>query len=507
MRRPPRFLLKPQALTRHNSLQNLTKNQARSLSTNNHQSSYGFSGAGFLGAYHVGACACLHRHGWLPNPDDSLIGTRNNNIIGSNAQQWPLITGVSAGSMVASAMMAGVDPEPDGMEVALEAARRTRKLVRAAEINEPHSKVKKGEDGNEKDVKRGRKGGIGDLGLSLDVFTPGFSLIDQVEGPFREAMVKALGGTLPPNLNHETITNSNDDEGGDNANIHSLYDIDPELFARRFPKGSLRLGITDRRALWPSVRGSKILDAYRYVDSFRNVEDVIACCMLSSYIPGVTGTLKLNQNVPDFLGGFFNSNSTNSNSLGKGLVLNDTTDRAGRRLREMRRIGLVKHGQTGMPVMDEVGDATQLQDKTITTTENATPYYTDYWDGGLVDVFPTFDANTVIITPMNGLFDPNPVICPLMPSTESELNAVNAIEDDASSQMQQQQQSTTTNSWQSNMLFRNLLQSYLPSTFRHCAKSRLGLNSKNVSTALKMMFSPEDEELYLRFREGYDDTR
>ena len=32
------------------------------------------------------------------------------------------------------------------------------------------------------------------LGASLDVLTPGFSLIDQVEGPFRDALARALGG-------------------------------------------------------------------------------------------------------------------------------------------------------------------------------------------------------------------------------------------------------------------------------------------------------------------------
>jgi hypothetical protein len=32
-----------------------------------------------------------------------------------------------------------------------------------------------------------------------------------------------------------------------------------------------------------------------------------------------------------------------------------------------------------------------------------------------VDVFPTIDKNTVIVAPLNGLFDPNPSICPPMP--------------------------------------------------------------------------------------------
>ena len=81
--------------------------------------SIGFSGAGFLGCYHVGVAACLHKHSILPDPI-------NDNSYDTN--KMPLLTGVSAGSMIASATLAGVNPEPDGMEVVLTAARRTREL-------------------------------------------------------------------------------------------------------------------------------------------------------------------------------------------------------------------------------------------------------------------------------------------------------------------------------------------------------------------------------------------
>ena len=55
----------------------------------------------------------------------------------------------------------------------------------------------------------------------------------------------------------------------------------------------------------------------------------------------------------------------------------------------------------------------------------------------------------------------------------------------------------------------NLLQSYvptLPETFRHCSKSNLGLNMQNARTVKEMILSSDDEQLYERFREGYDDT-
>jgi len=394
--------------------------------------SFGFSGAGFLGCYHVGVASCLHRQGLLPNPNDSSASP-------------PFVTGVSAGSMIAAAILAGVNPDPDGMEVVLEAARKTRELTKAHGSN-----------------------------VSLDVLTPGFSLVDQVETPFRAAIIKNLGGTIP-------------DSGqlhGENGN---LYDIDPDLFKRRFPDGSLRIGLTDRRVLGPG----NILEAYRYVDSYRNVEDIVASCMLSSYIPGGTGPLHLHDKVPGFLTGLFVTNDTSSvneikNTAGEHESMNDTVHRAGRRLRHMERDGLVKHGKTGLPIVPE--QHKQHSDPTQAVTLNST----DFLDGGIADVFPTFDAQTIIIAPVNGVFHPNPAICPINASEEAELNII----DDQ-----------TPTSQLPPLYLQSLMRSYIPKTFKHCHKARLGLNTKNAKAALKMVFSSEDEELYQIFREGYDDAR
>ena len=233
--------------------------------------SFGFSGAGFLGCYHVGAAACLMRQGHLPRPADDRAAS-------------PRLTGVSAGSMIAAAVFAGVPPDPDGMEVVLEAARRARALAR--------TRV-----------------------WSLDVLTPGFSLIDAVEGPFRKALAQALGGYR---------------EIDEHTGEVRFRDIDPELFARRFPEGSLRIGLTDPRAMWPAVA-----KAYRYVERYRDLEDVVACSMLSSYIPGVTGPLKLRDK--------------------------DTSDRAGARLKEMVDLGFV-HYYTGVPVFKDAAKDLQFCD-------------------------------------------------------------------------------------------------------------------------------------------------
>ncbi|KAL3774623.1 hypothetical protein ACHAWO_001994 [Cyclotella atomus] len=410
-----------------------------SATSPNNDISFGFSGAGFLGCYHVGVAACLHRQGILPNPNDS-----------SNGTSPPLVTGVSAGSMIAAAVLAGVQPDPDGMEVVLEAARKTRALAKSNDFN-----------------------------VSLDVLTPGFSLIDQVEEPFQVSLVKALGGRIP-----EKISDQIDDS--------NVYDIDPNLFQRRFPDGSLRLGLTDRRVFGPR----SILESYRYVDSFRNVDDIIATCMLSSYIPGGTGPLHLHDKMPEFLIGLFGSNN-NSGSTARSVkdnTINDTVHRAGTRLREIEAAGLVKHGRTGLPVLPQKpNQETELDQKPIVLNS------TDFWDGGIADVFPTFDDRTIIIAPVNGFFS-NPAICPMHSADE-------VVEEVTSQDSDGKTSSATTAKKPIQLQLQTLIRTYIPKTFRHCNKAELGLNNRNAKAVLKMAFSSEDEELYQIFRDGYDDAR
>lgn len=399
--------------------------------TNNKRPSFGFSGAGFLGCYHVGVCAALHKHGLLPHPDDDSS---------YNTNKMPLLTGVSAGSMIAAATLAGVHPENDGMNVVLEAARRTR------ELNSQQS-------------------------VSLDVLTPGFSLIDQVEGPFRDAMAKSLGGYCQT------------DKSSGNTTIH---DIDPDLFDRRYPEGTLRIGLTDRRGLLSSISGS-----YRYVDKYRNLEDVIACSMLSSYIPGITGPLNLKDKVPTFLGDLLNAGASNADDNTVNTYGVDASDRAGLLLKEMTQLGHVKHGKTGLPVVENETDQVKGESEEDDTTKKQMPEATIYWDGGIADVFPTIDKDTVIVAPVNGLFD-NPAICPRIPNADT---------------IQEQQYTSSSLQQPNNALLQNYLLRYIPTTFRHCSKSQLGLNTQNAYTALKMIFSSDDDELYLRFQEGYDDAK
>ena len=123
----------------------------------------------------------------------------------------------------------------------------------------------------------------------------------------------------------------------DTTGKFTIHDIDPEIFRRRVQPGLLRIGLTDKRGLWPTPVGTlrqRFMDSYRYVDSYRDIEDVIACSMLSSYVPGLTGSLNgVKDDLPAFLSGLL-SNDNNNIGLKKGsssnnATRNDTTVRAG----------------------------------------------------------------------------------------------------------------------------------------------------------------------------------
>jgi hypothetical protein len=445
----------------------------------------------------VGVAACLRKHGRLPRPDEigGIGGTT-----ATTATTMPILTGVSAGSMIAAAILVGVNPDPDGMEVVLEASRRTRELRRRP---------------------TGRRGGggksgeeEGGFGMSLDALTPGFSLIDQVEGPFRDALAKALDNAV------------------------GIHDVDPHLFRRRVPDGTLRIGLTDRRGLWPislpvSSYRERFLDSYRYVDAYRNVEDVVAACMLSSYIPGLTGPLSNNARkddyaiVPALLSGFMKTGDSVVGSGGGGggapsssekeetCNKNDASVRAGYRLNEMTNLGLVKHGRTGLPIagayvprggagldVDDGGGGGSADDDANGGGDDAgSNSAIMYWDGGIVDVFPTIDERTVVVAPVNGFFDPNPSICPRMPE-EVEGGGNHSSGDGATENGDRR-----SPRWNRPAMLLDYLRPYVPTTFRHCRKSRLGLNAENADAALRMMFSSDDDEMYSRFRGGYDDAR
>lgn len=186
--------------------------------------SISFSGAGFLGVYHAGVYACLLKHNHVLQPLERLSP--------DSAKAAPILTGVSAGAIIAAAISAGVTPDA-AMNVVLQVAERTR-----------------------------TQGGL------LDVLRPGFSLLDQLDDLLVLEMQKALGGS------------------GDQA---SPYDYDNELLMNRIQNGKLlHIGLTDRKKFDISNTRAD-LKAYVYADTYRDIKDICSASILSSYIPLGTG--------------------------------------------------------------------------------------------------------------------------------------------------------------------------------------------------------------------------
>jgi predicted acylesterase/phospholipase RssA len=158
----------------------------------------------------------------------------------------------------------------------------------------------------------------------FNVLQPGFSLVDVMEE------------YVTPLLKHETDTTA---------------------FMRRIDNGKkLRIGLTDRRRL---RQGRE--NAFVYVDQYRDMDDVIAACVLSSYVPGITGP-----------------------ALGSLDSRNLSISRSMKRLEEMFELGAVKSGATHQVVkLDHEKSVREF-----------------CWDGGIANCFPYYDKDTTIVTPL-----------------------------------------------------------------------------------------------------------
>lgn len=214
------------------------------------------------------------------------------NIIGvSQKDSNPIVTGVSGGALVASAILAGVTPA-DGMSAALAISQATRRH-------------------------------------RFDALQPGFSLVDETYHHFQKLVRDAVKD-------------------------------DPEVFLNRV-NGKLRIGLTDRRVFPPVGENPK---AYALVDTYRDVEDVLAAALLSSYIPGVTGPM----------GGTWDTRHS-------------VIPWASRQVNEMIAAGCVVHGVTGQPIIPPLPNNNFLSREIC-------------WDGGLVNAFPTVDEETLMVAPV-----------------------------------------------------------------------------------------------------------
>lgn len=154
-----------------------------------------------------------------------------------------------------------------------------------------------------------------------------------------------------------------------------MRDLDEELVLRRIQGGRLRIGLTDIHAIG---RFEKMSGAYAYVDRFESLGEIISACILSSYIPGLTGPLSF-----------------------RTLERKGAVRRASETMNKMLSRRAVKDC-LGFPLDN-------FDDKSLRVERNTGRIR--FLDGGLANVFPVIDASTCIVTPFVGNFI-NPTISP-----------------------------------------------------------------------------------------------
>ena len=370
-------------------------------------SSIGFSGAGFLIAYHLGVAACFNDQQLLhlPPPSSTSVSssapltkeTPNQNSK-RHHRNFVKLTGVSAGSIVAASLLAQVDPATDGMNAVLEISHMTRERAR-----------------------------------SLDALQPGFSLIDVVE-----TVLKPL--------------------------LYNATKDDPDSFLKHInTHGLLRIGLTDRR-IFPPIGYNP--NAFVYVDHFRSLDDIVAACILSSYIPGVTGP-----------------------ALGNMARKNHAVTRAAQQLDDMIRDGCVKKGTTGetipqssfsMQSQQQNGNINDGNSTSSQTISGATSVREICWDGGLVNAFPTFDQETIIVSPIAADFRYNPSISPAI-----EYQETTNIPSSSSSMV-------------ANAVLRKVVLNPVVTVY---------VTAANMANFKMMIISSDDELLHNKFHQGYDNAK
>ena len=438
-----------------------TTTTTTTTTTNNNNRRYpftsiGFSGAGFLGAYHCGVSSCLLKHHYLLQPMERIIttttttttnnnSTTNNSTTNNKVLYPPILTGVSAGSIISSAISIGVSTN-DAMDVLYEINTRTNTKSN----------------------------------IIFNSLTPGFSLVDQVEDLLYNSFRLALGGS---SIDMTVDSNSGGGSG-------SYEDYDNELLMNRISHGSLlHIGLSDKRKMKQyiqsnllrnnnnnnnnnnniyqqeqnqyqqeqyqnpmnvikNIKGNRNL--YVYVNQYRNLKDIVSACILSSYIPIGTGPLRTGNNS--------NSNNNNKNENDNGAVR-----RAFETMKEMEYLGFVKDSITGEPIIQKHHDIRKEEDDDEEEDDEKEEEESYFLDGGLVNMFPSIDQSTLMVTPLHCIFSNNPYIAP---KAMSENNRYVDFDDEVS----------------------------------------IGMNMQNMKAAMKMLRSSDPSYLDEKFCEGYDDA-
>ncbi|GKZ00397.1 patatin-like phospholipase domain-containing protein 2 [Mayamaea pseudoterrestris] len=272
-------------------------------------SSLGFSGAGFLTCYHLGVAQCLVDHGVINLSDDVDRPASTAPSGRADTDDKGTMTNQTQSSFSTSMQ----SPQPIIPLCGVSGGALTAAALAA------HVAPRDGMEAVLQVAQRARKAG------RLNVLQPGFSLIDVMEDYLRPLLKSA----------------------------------DINAFMRRIEHGKrLRIGLTDTRRLRSLGREHSFV----YVDSYADMDDVMAACVLSSYVPGVTGP-----------------------AWGSLDANNSAVSRAMRRLEDMLDRGCVKDGTDHKLVQRDVADKTARE---------------FCWDGGIANCFPYFDDNTVMVTPL-----------------------------------------------------------------------------------------------------------
>jgi hypothetical protein len=182
--------------------------------------------------------------------------------------------------------------------------------------------------------------------------------------------------------------------------------------------------------------------------------------MLSSFVPGVTGPLAWSS---------------------------PAISRSSAKVKEMMELGYIKkqlpNGETVVFRPPEI-EALVSDSK----PENYTGEFPLFLDGGLSNAFPVIDEKTVVCTPICGIFDPNPSVCP-----EIHLEQLNDIKPPNTKDDNNKSSPNAKIKASAKLL---------------CISDRvkLHLNRQNAFTMRRIVLSSDDENLQHRYSQGYDDA-
>jgi hypothetical protein len=269
-------------------------------------------------------------------------------------------------------------------------------------------------------------------------------------------------------------------------------DLDEEYVLRKnVPDGRLRIGLTDTSKWFQSIpmtrrqqsnnrasNRNNTSSAYVYVDEYTSIPEIIAACVLSSYIPGLTG--------PSLI--WERSNMTHP-----------AVSRSQRIVQQMVERNASKK-KAGNPIQKT--DPMILERKIPTTTCSR-----QFWDGGLTNVFPLVNNDTLLVTPFEGRFY-NPTITPScnyyhQHQKQQQRTSTRATIEPTHDQLTGSAGRLVGNHSPWSLLFPGSEANHIDSGF---VTPQLDMSFSNVRAMRYIALSSSDTELESWFLQGYDNA-